>query len=79
MRIVRFIDASGEVQFAYERGENAFRLDLPDGDLFGRRVETEKPAAIRKRLAAQLLAGSSKGTFRIRKFWESDQKLFSRR
>jgi 2-keto-4-pentenoate hydratase/2-oxohepta-3-ene-1,7-dioic acid hydratase in catechol pathway len=51
VRIVRFIEASGEVKSAYERGDNAFLLDLPDGDLFCRRVETDKPAAIRKRLA----------------------------
>jgi 2-keto-4-pentenoate hydratase/2-oxohepta-3-ene-1,7-dioic acid hydratase in catechol pathway len=51
VRIIRFLDGAGRVQFGCERGDSAYVLDLPDGDLFGRRVLTETPANISKLLA----------------------------
>lgn len=51
VRICRFLDKAGHVQFGYERGEGTFLLKLEDGDLYGRRVPTDTQAQLVKRLA----------------------------
>lgn len=51
MRICRFLNRAGKVQFGYELGDQTLLLELEDGDLYGRRVPTDKPAEVSKRLA----------------------------
>lgn len=51
MRICRFIDHAGHVSNAYEHDDVMYLLELPDGDIYGRRTPTDIPAKVVKRLA----------------------------
>lgn len=51
MRICRFLNGAGNVEYGYERGDQTLLLKLEDGNLFGRRVPTDTPADVSKLLA----------------------------